>query len=306
MLDYKLLEALAVVIQEGGFEKAAALLHLTQSAVSQRVRLLEERTGKILLSRTTPPTPTFAGEQLIKHYLQVKLLEDGLSTNLKTSGETGPVNLAVGINADSLASWFLQAVGPLFSDGQLLIDLHVDDQEQTHKLLREGAVVGCISDRSSAIQGCRVDYLGIMKYRLLASPDYIATWFSNGLKPSAIPNAPAVIFNRKDNLHDKFLKQALGTSKKLRAVHHVPAPEAFLQMISAGYACGMVPDWQSKGLLDSGKLIEVSPETQISVELYWHCWNLASTPLTTFSNRLVKEARHLLGYEGTRLPDTSL
>ncbi len=296
MIDYKLLEALVMVIQEGGFEKAATLLHLTQSAVSQRVRLLEDRTGKILLSRGTPPLATIAGEQLVKHYLQVKLLEDGLNADLKTSQETEPVKLAVGINADSLASWFLTAVGPLFSDGQLLIDLHVDDQEQTHKLLKEGTVVGCISDKPSAIQGCRVEYLGTMKYRLLASPEFIANWFSTGLTHSATPYAPAVIFNRKDKLHHKFLEQALGTSIKLQAVHYMPAPEPFLEMIKAGYACGMVPDWQSETFRNSGELAEVYPKVHIAVRLYWHCWNLTSAPLQTLSSKLVKEARPLLGH----------
>ena len=294
MIDYKLLEALAMVIQEGGFEKAASFLNLTQSAVSQRVRLLEDRTGKILLSRTTPPQPTEAGEQLVKHYLQVKLLEDGLNEELSHSEKGAPVRLAVGVNADSLASWFLSAVGPLLGDGRLLLDLHVDDQEQTHKLLKEGAVVGCVSDKSTAIQGCRVEFLGTMKYRLLASPEFITRWFPDGLVRAEIPSAPAVIFNRKDQLHYMFLKQAIGEAVKLQAVHYVPAPEQFLQMIGDGYACGMVPDWQSAALRKSGRLVEVYEAVHVGIELYWHCWNLASAPLQSFSGQLVKEAKRLL------------
>ena len=291
-----------MVIQEGGFEKAAAQLHLTQSAVSQRVRLLEDRTGKILLSRSTPPRATLSGEQLVKHYLQVKLLEDGLHAELKTSQETGPVKLAVGVNADSLASWFLTAVGPLFRDGQLLIDLQVDDQEQTHKLLKEGAVVGCISDKSSPIQGCRVESLGTMTYRLLASPAYLANWYADGLTHSAARSAPAVLFNRKDKLHHKFLAQALGRSIQLQAVHYIPAFEPFMAMISGGYACGMLPDWQSEALRKDGRLIEVDPRTQLAVGLYWHCWNLASAPLQRFSTQLITAARPLLGYAEPELP----
>ena len=78
MFDYKLIEALAAVLQEGGFDRAAKALHLTQSAVSQRVKLLEEQTGQILLARTTPPQPTPAGQKLLKHSLQIKRLEDDL------------------------------------------------------------------------------------------------------------------------------------------------------------------------------------------------------------------------------------
>jgi len=295
MIDYKLLEALAMVIQEGGFEKAALSLHLTQSAISQRVKLLEDRTGKILLSRSTPPQPTEAGEQLVKHYLQVKLLEDGLGEELSTNVDEEPVRLAVGVNADSLASWFLGAVGPLLSDGRLLIDLHVDDQEQTHQLLKEGAVVGCVSNKSTAIQGCRVEFLGAMRYRLLASPEFVDRWFPEGLTPSGGTLAPAVIFNRKDQLHYTFLQQAFGEGVKLKCAHYVPAPEQFLQMIRDGYACGMVPDWQSERLRDGGQLVEVYAATHVGIDLYWHCWNLTSAPLQRFSAQLVQEARRLLG-----------
>lgn len=294
MIDYKLLEAFATVVQEGGFEKAATLMNLTQSAISQRVRLLEERAGKILLSRTSPPKPTDSGTLFIRHYLQVKLLEEGLSKGLSRSEATKHVRLAVGINADSLASWLLSAIAPLLEDGKVLIDLHVDDQEQTHKFLKEGIVVGCISDRAAVIQGCRVEYLGLMKYRLLARPDFIDKWFANGLNSTNIKDAPAVIFNRKDMLHYKFLDQVLEVKARPRAIHYVPAPEQYLQMISSGFACGMVPDWQSEALRENGELVEICDKAIEGVKLYWHCWNLDSDLLQDFSKQLVDEAKSLL------------
>ena len=293
MLDYKLLEAFAMVVQEGGFEKAATVMNLTQSAVSQRVKLLEDRAGKILLSRTSPPQPTEAGRRLIKHYLQVKLLEDGLE------GETGDpaepsAKLSLGINADSLASWFLPAIGDLLEDGRLLIDLHVDDQEQTHKLLRDGVVVGCISDLATPIQGCRVEYLGAMPYRLLARPEFVAKWFPDGLTANAAEHAPAVMFSRKDMLHHKILRILLGRPVKMDNIHYVPSVEQYTQMISAGYAYGMVPDWQSDPLRSKGDLVEVREDAVDPVKLFWHCWNIDSVPLRAFSTMLVKKAKMLL------------
>lgn len=294
MIDYKLLEALAMVVHEGGFERAASVMHLTQSAISQRVRLLEERTGKILLSRTSPPQPTDAGQQFIKHYLQVRLLEDGFEKEMSDDTDTKPIRLAVGINADSLASWFLPAVGGLLKDGRILIDMHVDDQEQTHRFLRDGVVVGCISDAASAMQGCKVEFLGSMNYRLLARQDFISQWFPDGLTVSAAEEAPAVIFNRKDMLHNKILQDVLGVTVKSRAVHYVPATEQFMQMISSGYAYGMVPDWQSNSLRETGEVVEVHQRAQKAVKHYWHCWNIESLPLTTLSKLLVSEAKNLL------------
>ncbi|MFK5927138.1 MAG: LysR family transcriptional regulator ArgP [Desulfuromusa sp.] len=294
MIDYKLLEALAMVVHEGGFEKAASILNLTQSAISQRVRLLEERTGKILLSRTSPPQPTDAGQQLIKHYLQVRLLEDGLEKELSAADDSRPIRLPMGINADSLASWFLPAIGALLKEGKILIDMHVDDQEQTHKLLRDGVVVGCISDTAAPMQGCKVEFLGSMTYRLLARPDFISRWLPNGLTVAAAEYAPAVIYNRKDMLHIKILQDVLGIPVKPKSVHYVPSNEQFMQMISSGYAYGMAPDWQSNALREAGNVVEVHERAQKSVKHYWHCWNIESLPLNRLSKLLVSEAKKLL------------
>jgi len=293
MIDYKLLEALAMVAQEGGFEKAATLMNLTQSAVSQRVRLLEDRVGKILLSRTSPPQPTEAGRRLIKHYLQVKLLEEDLEE--ETSGTDEPaIKLSLGINADSLASWFFPAIEGLLENGNLLIDLHVDDQEQTHKLLRDGRVVGCISDFANPIQGCKVDYLGAMPYRLLARPEFISKWFPDGLTAPAVENAPAVMFSRKDMLHHKIIRHLFGHPIEVKFIHYVPSIEKYTQMISSGYAYGMVPDWQSEQLRATAEVVEVHQRAHDSVKLYWHRWNIDSVSLRTFSTQLVKNAKALL------------
>jgi LysR family transcriptional regulator (chromosome initiation inhibitor) len=294
MIDYKLLEAIAIVVQEGGFEKAATVMNLTQSAVSQRVRLLEERAGKILLSRTSPPQPTDAGQKLIKHYLQVRLLEDSLEGVISDSDDSTPVRLSLGINADSLSSWFLPAIGDLLEDGKILIDMHVDDQEQTHKLLRGGVVVGCISDLASPMQGCKVDFLGTMKYRLLARPEFISKWFPEGLTVSSAENAPAVMFTRKDMLHYKILQVVLEEAIKVKAIHYVPSNDQFMKMISSGYAYGMVPDWQSKTLRSTGEVVEVHEKAHDSVKHYWHCWNIDSMPLKTLSKQLVNKAKILL------------
>jgi LysR family transcriptional regulator (chromosome initiation inhibitor) len=293
MLDYKLLEAFARVVQEGGFEKAATLMNLTQSAVSQRIKLLEDRAGKVILSRTSPPQPTEAGRRLIKHYMQVKLLEDDLEGDVSSVDEP-TIKLSLGINADSLASWFLPAIGTLLGDGKLLIDLHVDDQEQTHKLLRDGVVVGCISDLAAPIQGCKVDYLGAMQYRLLARPEFLSKWFPDGLNAAAAANAPAVMFSRKDMLHHKIMHHLFDRPIEVKSVHYVPSIEQYTQMISSGYAYGMVPDWQSEQLRARGEVVAVHERAIDSVKLYWHSWNIDAVSLKTFSAQLVKKAKILL------------
>lgn len=294
MLDYKHIEALAKVVQEGGFERAARVLFLTQSAVSQRIRQLEESCGQVLISRTTPPKPTDAGRVLLKHYQQVKLLEEGLSSELPVAPETKQTTLVIGINADSLANWFIPAISSILQKMELLIDLRVDDQEQTHNFLRQGDVIGCISTEPRAMQGCRVEKLGSMTYRLLATATFISHWFPNGLSLENSSRAPAVIFNRKDRLQYQFFKQCFGASPDLFTAHYIPAAEQFLEVISAGYCYGMVPDWQSRELMNTGKLLELAPGVKVQVDLYWHCWNLAAHPLQEFSEQLVSKTRKYL------------
>ncbi len=90
---------------------------LTQSAVSQRVRQLEEQAGQILLTRSVPPAVTDAGKWFLAHYLQVRHLEEDLANRTAFGRDPKPVTLSVGVNADSLATWFPKAVAPCWKTG---------------------------------------------------------------------------------------------------------------------------------------------------------------------------------------------
>ena len=133
-----------------------------------------------------------------------------------------------------------------------------------------------------------------MKYRLLARPEFVGRWFPEGFTVSAVEHAPAVMFTRNDMLHYKILRRVLGDAVTVRAIHYVPAIDQFTQMISSGYAYGMVPDWQSTALRTNGEVVEVHEKAHDSVNHYWHCWNIDSLPLRILSKRLVDKARLLL------------
>jgi LysR family transcriptional regulator (chromosome initiation inhibitor) len=294
VLDYKLIEALAMVAREHGFEKAARQLHITQSAVSQRIKSLEEHVGQVLLARTSPPRATPAGRQIIKHFQQVKQLETDLVNTLSPVQNQSFGTLAIGINGDSLATWFIDAVSGFLKKERLLLDLRSDDQEQTLQLLKNGEVIGCISAKQRPLQGCRSDYLGCMDYRLLATPEFAQKWFSGGLKMGPIRQAPLVIFNRKDELHRLFFQQAFKSVPADLNAHYLPSSGRFVDFISAGLAYGMLPDLQSAPLLKSGKLVELLQGCRVAVKLYWHCWNLNSRQLDQFSRHLVNSAKKQL------------
>ena len=294
MFDYKLIEALAMVAQEGGFDKAASALHITQSAVSQRVKLLEELTGQVMIARTTPPQATSAGQKLLKHYLQVKRLEDDLIGEMDESGEKGFTSIAVGINADSLAFWLLEAIHHFLLQEKVLLDIRVNDQEQTHRLLRDGEVMGCISTQEQPIQGCRIEYIGCMHYRMMAAPEFAAQWFPNGLAAEDVRRAPALIFDRQDELLHKLLYQALEKVPVTIPSHYVPSVEKYAEFIALGLAYGMLPDQQSMPLIRAGRLVDLAPEYKVPVKLYWHCWNLKSDLLEKLTKHLTRKAKTML------------
>ncbi len=296
MIDYRLLAALAAVIKEGGFDRAAQVLHLTQSAVSQRVRQLEERLGQVLLVRSQPPEPTPAGRQLLKHYQQVLLLENALPASLLGETAEGPLTLALGINADSLATWFWQAGGELLERRNILFDLRVDDQDVTQQMLKKGEVVGCVSAAATPLQGCRCVYLGTMVYRLLARAEFIARWFPEGLNTKAVQQAPAAIFGRHDALQFRLLRQALGSKPPIVPAHYVPSPEAFAEAVYRGHAYGAIPDQQSEVWLQKEDLVEVIPQHE-NVRLYWHCWNISSELLDDLEGCFKRVAREVLFQE---------
>lgn len=286
-----MIEALAMVIEEGGFDKAAKKLNITQSAVSQRVRLLEEQTGQVLLVRGNPPLSTGFGTRLLKHYLQVKRLEGDLAASLSANAEKKRESLSIGLNADSLAIWFLGRVDVFLRENSVTLDIKVDDQEETHKMLKNGEVAGCISARKTPVQGCTVTRIGTMNYRLTATPEFADHYFPEGLTIKAVGSAPAVIFNRKDTLHQAVLNMFFKKGVPVVPAYYIPSTEKFAELIIKGHAYGVIPDEQCKECLQSGALVELAPDHHVSVDLYWHCWNLKSRLLKEFTAALKKDPK---------------
>jgi len=294
MFDYKLIEAFAMVILEGGFEKAARKLHLTQSAVSQRIKQLEDQYGQILLKRIAPPEPTEQGLPLLVHYRQVYQLEADLH-HLRQERRSAPfASLPVGLNADSLATWFLLAIDTFLDQEQIVLDLHVDDQELTHELLQEGKVWGCISTRNRPLQGCRVTRLGRVKYGIFATEQFVRQWFPDGLSLLAAEKAPMARYNRKDDLNARMFSLLFGRQPENPPTFFLPSTEIYGQFVIASKCYGILPEQQSQPLETSGKIINLSPPHLVDVELFWHCWSLRSALMERFSNHLLASAQQLL------------
>ncbi len=296
MIDPRQLQALAEVAAQASFERAARRLHLTQSAISQRIRALEAQVGQPLLVRQRPVRPTAAGARLLRYYRQVERLTQHVLGDLAL-GETGVGSVALGVNADSLATWLPDALDDLLAGQRIRVELHVDDQDVTHHLLREGRVIGCISAHAEAVQSCDRVPLGIMDYVAVAAPDYVRRVFPEGVTPAALQTTLALDFNGKDALQSTFAaRRGLDPDRLQR--HQVPSSEGFLELIRRGHGWGMAPAIQVAGDLQAGRLVTIAPDDVLSVPLYWHVWNI-TTPvireLTEALRRAAATALHPLG-----------
>jgi LysR family transcriptional regulator (chromosome initiation inhibitor) len=288
------LAAFRAVLDEGSFERAAQQLSLTPSAVSQRIKALEERLGQVLILRQSPCQATAAGQQLLRSVQQMRLLEketlDGFGMH---SDEAASGRIAVAVNADSLATWLLEPLAELHRQHGMLFDLHVEDQDHSTRLLREGIVLGAITADAHPVQGCHVEPLGTMRYLPIASPGLIERYFSGGLTASALNLAPMLVFNRKDDLQARFMR-SVTRGHPAPPIHYIPSSNAFVEAAELGLGWAMAPESLLRERLAAGTLRVLAPKRWLDVPLYWQHWSLRAQTLLKLTQALHKAARNSL------------
>jgi len=285
MLDYPQLAALAAVHRRGSFDLAAAALNLTPSAVSQRIKALEERTGTLLIRRGQPCTATAAGCALIHHLDQVTMLESALSLP-----NPGPTTLRVAVNADSLATWVIPALAA--TDGWLF-DLVIDDQDTSQDWLKRGEVAAAITSHPGPLQGCETIPLGRLRYHATASPAFCRKWFPTGATPEALRHAPALTFSNQDGLQAAWLVRTCGERFPF-PTHRMASSQAFVDAAVAGLGWGMNPEPLIGQHLASGALQEIAPGTSLDVPLHWQFTRLSGPALALLTRAIRAAARRAL------------
>ena len=297
--DPAALECLAAIVEEGGFERAAKRLNVTQSAVSQRLRALEAQVGSVLIVRSRPLRPTSAGQLLLKHTKQMRLLRADLERDLQELAPSAPggtredERISVAINADSIATWAMGALHDLVRQ-RLPLEIIVDDQDFTQEWLRSGQVLGCVTTLKQALRGCKMVPLGAMPYVAVASAAFAQQYLPQGLTPHNFREVSFLSFNRKDDMASEFVARAFGLKRV--ALNHlfVPSAEGQMRAVAAGWAVGVVPELLARGALADGSMVDLAPGRALSIELYWHCWNLESELLDALTAALTGAAAQAL------------
>ena len=312
--DPDALECLAAIVEEGGFERAAQRLSITQSAVSQRLRALEAQVGTVLIVRSRPLKATSAGQLLLKHTKMLRLLRADLERDLKElapsslRGAREEERISIAINADSIATWALPALTELAQQG-LPMEIITDDQDFTHEWLREGHVLGCVTTLKQALRGCKVVALGAMEYVAVATPSFARDRLGQAtpadkavrsgesapaLSAHNFRDIPFVAFNRKDDMQGEFVSKAFGLKHVTLNQLFVPSSEGQVRAVLAGWGVSVVPRLIAQGLIDQGQLLNLAPGFTLPIQLYWHCWNLESEVLDALTLALRQSASQAL------------
>jgi LysR family transcriptional regulator (chromosome initiation inhibitor) len=295
MLDYAALHALAAVVREGSFDRAARALHVTPSAISQRVRLLEERVGCALVVRGQPCLPTDTGRRMCQHMDRVRLLEHELHDALPALAPEGGTRVAlpVAVNADSLATWFAPALAAFAAQAPVLMAVSVDDQDHTAEWLRTGAVLAAVTGHARPAAGCNSQPLGAMRYLAAASPAFVARHFGDGVGAGSLAHAPSLVFNTKDELQARWVRRLCHRHVELPR-HTLPSSQAFVTAALAGMGWGLQPEALIAPHLADGTLVELVPGQALDVPLHWQTARAASGLLDGLTRQMLAAARDAL------------
>ncbi|MCP9272274.1 LysR family transcriptional regulator ArgP [Mycolicibacterium arenosum] len=265
------LAAFAAVIEHGSFDAAADRLHVTPSAVSQRIKALEQRVGQVLVVREKPCKPTAAGIPLLRLAAQTALLESEALAETAGDGTGERTRIALAVNADSVATWFTAVLGTL---PDALYDVRIEDQDHSARLLREGTVMGAVTTERAPVAGCRVHPLGVMRYIPVASPAYAEQQLADVFTVDTVASAPSLAWNRDDALQDMLVRKAFRRTVP-RPVHYVPTAEGFAAAVRAGLGWGMYPEQVAERAIADGAFVRVS-DVHLDVPLFWQCWKIDS------------------------------
>jgi len=290
-IDQGQLEALLAVVAEGTFDAAARTLDVTPSAISQRIRALETRVGRVLLRRSKPVAVTPAGAGLLRAARQIRAITDEALNELGDQGSAGATSVSLAVNADSLATWFVEALAQ--AGPGLVFDLRRADQTRTAELLRDGTVMAAVTASAQPVPGCTVRRLGEMRYRPRASAAFAGRWFGSGVTPQALSLAPIVVFDREDPLQDQYMRRR--ARRRISPPRcYVPGSTAFVEAVRRGLGWGMVPDLQAEPMAGDAPLEEFDAPAAIDVPLFWQQWRRSSPALERVGSAVRAQARSAL------------
>jgi LysR family transcriptional regulator (chromosome initiation inhibitor) len=281
---------LAAIVAQGSFDAAANHLSVTASAVSQRIRALEVAVGRPVLRRTRPIELTESGQAVVRFARQLEMLSADLADELQPGNPQADTRLTLVINSDSLHTWALAGLAAVA--GTVQLEILREDQDYSLELLRSGAAAAAITATAKPAPGCTSRRLGVMRYLPVCTPSFAETWFDGGATAESLAKAPVIIFDRKDDLQDRYLRRF--SRKTLQPPrHYVPAAHEFGEAIRLGMGWGLLPEIEIGDDLEQRTLKTLAPKSFVDVPLHWQQWRYGSAVLDGVAAAIQDAARIL-------------
>lgn len=289
-LPLEQLNALQTILETGSFDAGADELHISQSAISQRIKNLESQLGHIVLQRSKPVKATQIGQLLVRLARQIKLAQDETISTLQSERAASAVNIRIVVNADALESWVLPALAPVVQRS-VSIDIRRQDEHVSAGLLRSGEVMAAITAEGRAVQGCSITKLGSMPYYAASTPTFAKRWFPDGMTLDAVEHAPLIQYDREDRMQYLFIRR-ISRTKVHPPTHYIPTSVGYNDAITLGYGWGLIP----KAFLDNystSKVTLLSPEPLL-LPLFWQQWKLSSPALDEVAQAIITASKTVL------------
>lgn len=245
-LDIESLRTFRAVVDSGSITQAAAQLNLTQSAVSWKMKRLEERLGSPLLIRNgRQMTLTELGNELLGHAEQIVTAHDDAVDSLQRSQLEGTVHL--GIN-DELDADVVAALLARFQRRHPLVRLHVRMglSGPVAQLLRGGdldlALIQVLEP------GARDRVLWTEELRWIASPN---------AAPDLTEPLPLVTFGPNSNYRDLMLDTLRNAGIEHYIAFESESSAGVRSAVASGFGVALInargvtddcPEWKVEGL----------------------------------------------------------
>jgi len=258
------LEAFLAIIKHKTVHGAAGSIHLTQTAVTQRIRALERllRTTLFIRSRRGM-LPTPAGEALL-HYCQVvKELEGSTLAKIQGAGLDTEIELSIQAPTSIMRARVIPSCFPIMkSFPNLLMHFDVNDVDNQHQALRAGQVDFAI---------LKEEYLTAeMKFKKLMPEQYVlvcSTKWQDKKLADIIANERIVDFGPSDQVTNNYLKQENLFEQAKHGRYFVNRTDALASLVMEGVGYTTLatefalPYVKNKQLiiLNSGKTFDISP-----------------------------------------------
>lgn len=289
------LETLIALVDHGSFEAAAAELRMSSSAVSQRVKAMEARCGTVLVRRTIPVSVTPAGATLLRTARQIERLQHDALEELGVQGSDTAMRaeVAVVVNPDSFAAWFLDAMAAVHDETGATFTVYLEAEQHSADYLQRGTVMAAVTATPRPVQGCTVSPLGAMRYRAVATPSIVAR--HGGIEATLVEldQIPVLVFDRADDLQHRFVQERLGRALS-SPIHYVPASAQYTEALLQDLGWGLLSDPFCQHHLDHGDLVDLAPGVELTVPLYWQRWRIDSPLMDLVTHTVERAATRVL------------